>query len=113
MFKNLGDIGMVRTPLQAFGFYIAYFISTVILAMLIGIAVSITTGPGQFTQGVSLGAVVSGVVCSGLSFFILKRKNMLASVSSIAFIFIAAILGLAGGGIIGLAIPAYLTTRKA
>ena len=114
MFKDLGTLGMVRTTAQAFGFYLAYLCVAVVVAMLIGVAIGLTLpNPGEFTQGIGVGAVTAGIICAGLAFFMLKKKNLLGTFSSVVLIIATAALALLGGGILGMIIPAYLSTKPA
>ena len=114
MFKDLGNFGLVRSRSQAIGFYLAYLALLLVIAMIVGMAVGLTLPANSdfYNQGVGIGAVFSALACPFLSYMVLKKKNMLGSFSSFVYIVAAAGLGLLAG-ILGMIIPAYLTTKSA
>ena len=119
MFTNLTQFGFVRTRKQAFGFYLAWLLVTIIVAGLAGVLIgSFTATPGGtfaqgYREGAPVGATAGVIICTIFVISILNAKKMFSHFSSILFIVGTIALSLVGGGILGLIIPAYLTTRPA
>ena len=113
MFKNLSDFGTVRSTAQAIGFYFTYLCVAVVIAMMVGITVGMMTpAPGDFNQGIGMGAITSAVICALLTFFVLKHKNRLGDSTPVVLVIVSVALALLGGGLLGMIVPSYLTTQK-
>ena len=117
MFTELGNFGLVRSRSQAFGFYVTYLILIVIVGVILGgLMAGLLTPSGGFNQGfdegVKAGAIISALGCLLLTFMTLKHKNMLVGFSGIIYMVAAAALALLGGGVLGLIIPSYISTRE-
>ena len=110
MFQKLFTFEYKRTPLQAFGFYLAYFLLTLLLAFFAG-ALSVPFGT-DFEQGRLIGAYVAMVSSMVLSGLILYKKNLYKDFGYIILLLIAGALGFAFGGLAGKIPVAYLTTRE-
>jgi hypothetical protein len=114
MFQRLGDFGMKRTALQAVGFYIVYLVLILVIVELLAVALSVVSGvpdSGAYQFGVGVGAIGAACVCAFLSYRILNDKRLLKNFSSIVYLIATAALALLGGGVIGLILVAFLTTR--
>jgi MFS family permease len=111
MFSQLGNFGYKRTALQAVGFYIAYLVFTIITAALAGMVLGGVTGNNDFEFGKKVGIVVAIVMTLVFSFLILQAKKMTNNYMYLLLAVVAGILSFVGGGLLGLIIPAYLTTR--
>ena len=113
MFNDLTNFGLVRSTAQAIGFYIAYLCVAIVIAMTIGLTVAmLAPNPGDYNQSVAMGAITSAAICALLAFLTLKQKNRLGTFSSIVSIIVSTALALLGGGLLGLLVPAYLTTQE-
>jgi hypothetical protein len=114
MFSKLLDFGVKRTNLQAFGFYIAYLIATMVVAAIIGIVteVGVDKDTASFGNGMRLGAFFAIAVSIALSFMILKAKHLTGNFGLSALAVSAGVLALVGGGILGIIIPAVFTTKE-
>lgn len=66
-----------------------------------------------FSLGVRVGTFVSLFISTGLAFVVAKEKEILGEFQSVLLIFATAILAGLGGGLLGILIPAYLSTRDA
>ncbi|OGC05730.1 hypothetical protein A2526_05590 [candidate division WOR-1 bacterium RIFOXYD2_FULL_36_8] len=108
MFKNLIDFGYKRSALQALGFYLAYFFLLLMIISLVG-AVMGLFGYG-FMEGLKMGALFAIVISILLSILIVTAKNLL-NFMYIFLIIVAGMLAFLGGALLGLIIPAYLTTK--
>jgi len=102
MFKDLTKFGTHRTTNQAIGFYIAYLIATMLVAMIAaGLFGAGASNSDAFATGVRIGSAVAILVSVGGGEF----KNILIGL-------LAGILAYFGGGLLGLIPVAYLTTVK-
>lgn len=115
MFSNLTDLSFKRSALQAVGFYVAYLVLTVVLGALAGGVFSILTSDltvaGSYLSGVRIGAVLAVVVSTSLAFVVVSKKQRLSNFLYLILIVLSGILALLAGGLAGLIIPAFLTTR--
>lgn len=115
MFSNLTDLSFKRSAIQAVGFYIAYLVLTVVLGGLAGGVFSILTSDltvaGSYLSGVRIGAVLAVVVSTSLAFVVVSKKQRLSNFLYLILIVLSGILALLAGGLAGLIIPAFLTTR--
>lgn len=115
MFSQLTQFSVKRTGKQAFGFYLAWFV----LALLLGMAVGLVTGVAApqitpeagFSFGLIVGAVVGVIYCVTIGILVARGRGILGEFKTILLIVGTAILAGLGGGLLGLIIPAYLTTR--
>lgn len=112
MFKDLFDFGMQRTPVQALGFWITYFLLCLLIGAVVGI---IAAAPYQndaqgaaaaaYTAGALVGPILSAILCS-----VICARKSLGVVWYLVPIFGVG-LGLLGGGLLGVIPAAYLTTH--
>lgn len=106
MFTKLTDFGFKRKPKQAFGFYLVYFGSTILVAMVIAMLIA-----NGYQEGVRVGTASAVLICWGLSFLILKGKKKLNQLPLVALAVGSGLLAVLGGGLLGLIPTAYLTTK--
>lgn len=114
MFKNLTDFGYQRTAKEAFGFYLAYFFLTLIIAGLAGGlvgAIGADSNESGFTLGTRVGTIIAIVVSIGLAFLVIKEKKQTNNFGYLILVVIAGLVALFFGGLGGLIAAAYLTTR--
>jgi len=111
MFKNLTQFSYKRTPLQALGFYIAYLILIALVAGIMGAVIGLAIGSGDFETGFRFGNLIAIVSVIGLSFLILKSKNLMGNFALILVALLSGVLAYFGGGLLGLIPAAYLSTR--
>lgn len=109
MFKKLTDFSYKRTKVQALGFYIAYFVLTVIVSGLVGGILGLVIPNPSFESGVRIGTFIAIIFSVGLSFFVLKKKR-LQDFKLIVITILSGVLALFGGGLLGLIPAAYLST---
>jgi hypothetical protein len=106
MFDDLFVFNKERSPLQALGFYIVFFIIVLVLAMFAALIFAI-----DFESGAIVGNVIAVIYCLILGYQILSAKNQLSSAFT-AFLFITAFLSYFLGALGGLIPVAYLSTIK-
>ena len=109
MFQKLLIFEYKRTPLQAFGFYLAYLLLSLLLAFFMGI-LSIPFGVDT-RQAVLNGAYLAMITCMVLYSLILYKKNLYKDFGYLLLLFFTGILGVLFGGLAGLIPVAFLTTR--
>jgi len=106
MFKKLTDFSYKRTTQQAIGFYIAYFVATILVAMILsGIFAS------DFSGGAKIGSQLAIVVSLVLGFYVIQQKKLTKNFNYILLVILAGVLSLFGGALLGLIPVAYLTTK--
>ncbi len=113
MFSHLTDFGYQRTALQAFGFYIAYFILFLLLAGVVGALVALSSAeqPNIVELSTRMGILTAVVACTLVAFAILVKKNRLSHFPSLIIAIASGICALFGGALLGLLPVAYLTTQ--
>src|SRR5689334_567476 len=117
MFRHLTDFGYQRTPLEAIGFYLTYFVLGVIASGALGAVFAVGSGANGFDEGMQAGLMVGPVfavvLTAALSFVVLRAKGLLGHVGYL----LVGLVGVAGavvaGMLLGLVVVAFLTTRPA
>jgi amino acid permease len=112
MFNKLTDFGYNRTGKEAFGFYIAYLLFVILAGAVVGGLLGSLIPDAAYQNGFKVGTYVSVITALVLSYLILDRKKLAKDYTSILLILAAGLLGMFGGSLFGLIIPAYLTTKK-
>lgn len=107
MFNELFVFEKRRNGTQAVGFYLFYLFTVIAISALLGMIFA-----GDFEMGVMLGQTLAVIVCLGLSFLVLFKKNKLRSPGPIAIALLAGVGAYLLGGILGLTATAYLTTLE-
>ena len=116
MFKRLVDFGYERTPREALGFYLAYFVLGILTGALSGgilglfsSADSVQTG---ISAGVCIGAIIAVVLSVSVPLLVLYEKGLLNNFLYIMLVILSGLLALFVDGLGGLIPAAFLTTRK-
>lgn len=116
IFNHLTVFSYKRSGKEALGFYLAYLLTTTILAGIMGGVVGVFLNPENtdsiYEISASLGAVIALIVSLVISILILKAKKIYKNFGYILLALVGAGLGLVGGGLLGLIVPAFLTTRE-
>lgn len=108
MFKELTNFSYQRTTKEAIGFYLAYLGALMIISAVLGAILSVIV---QNNVGFKVGVVVAIIASTGISFWIIKEKNLLNHFEMILLALLAGVLAVFLGGLGGLIPAAYLTTR--
>ena len=111
MLNNLFNFEYKRSPLEAFGFYLAYFVLFIVIAFLIGLVMGLT-GLMAADQTFTVGVVLAVLVSFGLSAAIVVKKKLWGNFLFVLLVPIAGVLASFGGMLLGGIIPAYLSTRS-
>ena len=114
MFKKLTDFGHKRNFVQAIGFYLAYLLLIALIGALLGAmsgALSETT-VDAFNLGIQMGLIVAVALSITLCILIIKSKKLQNNFLYILLTIVAGILAIFLGGLGGLIVPAFLSTRK-
>ena len=111
MFANIFVYGFERAKGQAFGFYIAHLVLTVLGASLVGATVALITGENDFESSIRLGNVIAIFVCLIISTLIVTQKKEV-SFKTVSLILASGILAVFLGALAGLIPAAYLTTLE-
>jgi uncharacterized membrane protein len=117
MFKNLTSFSYKRNWKEAIGFYLAYFLLGLMLSgisgVIFGTLSEATTFREGFNSGRHAGAVVSIVFCLVIAVSLLVQKKMHQNFGYVILALLSAMLAAFGGALLGLIIPAFMTTRGA
>lgn len=74
MFTKLTDFRHTRTPKEAIGFYIAYFIIIIVTAMIAGAIVGVGN---NIELAAKVGMAIAIIACMFLSYMIVQKKNLM------------------------------------
>ena len=107
MFSDLFVFEKKRNGTQAFGFYLFYFLMIIVISAVLGMLFA-----RDFATGLVVGQVWAIVVCLGLSFLVLFKKNKLRSAGPLVIALLSGVGAYFLGGFLGLAATAYLTTLE-
>jgi len=113
IFNNLTDFGYQRSTKEAIGFYIAYLFLIIIFGVFLAFGLSAIVQNNTYNFGLIIGNVVAIVFSLGVSFLILKEKNLLGNFGFILLALLSGLLAIFLGGFGGLIPAAYLTTKPA
>lgn len=113
MFKELANFKLKRTPLQALGFYIVYFVVTIVIGATLATVLGLATGnTNNFQFGYKIGNLSAVAISMVLSFLVLQQKKMINDVGWLLLGLSAGLLAFYGGALLGLIPSTILTTRK-
>jgi uncharacterized membrane protein YoaK (UPF0700 family) len=116
MFKEITNYKYTRNNTEAVGFYLAYLLFGFMVGAIIGGLSSMVAGATTFQEGLEVGlkvGPVSAVVYVGLiSFLVAKEKRLFKNIAYTILLLAGIILSIFGGSLLGLIIPAYLTTKQ-
>ena len=110
MWSELTNFGFKRTKKQAFGFYLAYLVLIMLIGFVVGAASSVITGMDSFSAGVKVGTVVALIACVYITYQVVQKKNLF-SFGYLLLILLSGALAVTAGGILGLIVPAVITTK--
>ncbi len=115
MFKDLMVLEKQRTGKEAFGFYLAYLLLSVVVFGVVGGFIGALGAPSDFGEGFEQGRAIGGYLpypfSLVLSALVLFRKGHLKSFGFVLIGLCSGVLA-SGGTILGLVPVAYLTTIK-
>jgi hypothetical protein len=115
MFNTLTKLSYKRLTKEDIGFYLAYSIVFIVIGATQGVIVALITGK----QGADLitlvnrtGMLINVMLCFVISLLIVKGKNSMGSILYLVLASASGLLSIFGGGIVGLIIATFLTTRE-
>lgn len=117
MFKNLANFSYKRNWKEAIGFYVAYtFVGLIVGGIVSGLAGSLqlySTGADKpIDVGLlALGDVLAIIYSLIISFMVLIQRKLHKNFGWIILALMSGIIALLGGWLLGLALPAFMTTR--
>jgi uncharacterized membrane protein YoaK (UPF0700 family) len=116
MFKNLTDLSYKRNWKEAIGFYLAYLLLGFILGAVAGAFMAAQSGATTFdqgfNQGVSIGAMVGIAYSLIVACALLWKKKLYKNFGYVLLALVSGILAAFGGSLLGLIIPAVITTKS-
>ncbi len=112
MFNRLTDLGYTRSGKESLGFYLAYLLVIIIIGTLASAVFGNFVHPHHaFYTGAKIGTLTAIIICITLSYLIIGQKKLTGKFSYILLTLLSGILAMIGGGILGLIVPAYLSTK--
>lgn len=112
MFKHLTNLKYKRKGWEPLGFYLAYLLLVLLVTAIAGGIVGSFNRPDTFWAGVRVGTIVAVVFCLTLSYLVASAKKLTKGYGNLVLILLSGILAMWGGGLLGLIIPAYFTSKK-
>lgn len=117
MFNNLANFAYKRNWKEAIGFYLAFLLVGLIFGAiggaLSGIQSKATTFSEGFNAGLGIGVIVGVVYSLIISFIVLVQRKLYSNFGYIILALLSGLLAVFGGGLLGMIIPAFMTTRGA
>jgi hypothetical protein len=110
MFKHLTELSYTRSIKEAIGFYLAYLLLIIIAGAIAGFLFGGINSVNSFYAGIDIGTIISVIASLILTYLIFMAKKRTKSFASLLLTLVAGFLAMIGGGILGLLIPAYITT---
>ena len=110
MFTRLTDLGFKRTATQALGFYLAYLFLGMLVGFLSGAVAGMLGLIENYSSGVDAGALAIIPLCIVLAITIGVKKGIALEFKMLVLYAITGICAVFLGALLGLVIPAYLTT---
>lgn len=115
MFKKLTEFSYKRNWKEAIGFYLAYLLVGLILGGISGGLSSIQSGATTFSEGfdagLGIGAIVGIIYSLIISFVVLIQRKLYKNFGWVILALLSGLLAAFGGSLLGLVIPAFMTTR--
>jgi len=114
MFNELTNFKLVRSVKEAFGFYCAYFLLTMVGMLILSRTIksflvsSIT--PESALSGQFFGTLIALCICLFLAYRILESKKLVSNPTFYVYLVLTALLVVLGGLPLGMFLVAYLTT---
>lgn len=112
MFRHLTDFGYRRGGLEAVGFYLAYLLLVILLSAVMGGVAGVASPSNGFEAGVRIGTVIAMIVSLSLSFAVLTRRGLSRHPGYLVLALASAAGAWFLGGLLGVLVPAFLTTRS-
>ncbi len=114
MFDHMGDFGYIRSAKQAIGFYFVYLITIFVSYILLVIVLRLIFPTFDYVGNATvIGSLSSTIVCVLLAFIVTRERHALKRFSSIFLLILTLLVALYGKLGAGLAIVAYMSTRRA
>lgn len=111
MFERLTEFSHKRSTREAVGFYLAYLLMIMVVNLIIeslfGGIRPIYYGDREFLR-ISIAVCITASLA--LSFFIITQKKLETDFGYVLLSLASGLLATFGGGLLGLLIPAFLTT---
>jgi hypothetical protein len=118
MFTQLTNFSYKRNKKEAFGFYLAYFFLALIIGACTGAMLNVTSTPMTFQEGFDAGmnssvlSIVTMLYVAIISVLVLVKRGLQHKFLYIVLVGIACFLSIFGGALLGLIIPAVMTTKE-
>lgn len=112
MFKNILDFSIKRNSKQAIGFYIAYFFLVIVLGAVAGaLSTLFSTEDTLEVAATQTGAFVVIFYVLLITAVVLIKRKLYKNFWYIVLAVLSPGLAMLGGGLLGLLIPSFMTTR--
>ncbi len=111
MFKKLTEFSYKRNWKEAVGFYLSYLLMGLILGFIAGALFGIIMPNRNLSEGLKIGVIVGAIYTLIISSIVLVQRKLYKNFGWIILTLLSVILTIFGGAILGLIIPAFMTTR--
>ncbi len=115
MFKNLMVFSYKRNWKEAIGFYIVFILICLVLGGIGGAlsynGSSTANAQQTYEQGVHVGTWIALIYCLVIAGILVNTKKLYTNFGYILLVIATGILSVFGGALLGLIIPAIITTR--
>ena len=114
MFKNIKNFAYKRNWKEAMGFYLTYLFFGLILGAVLG-AIVVLVGAVNINNYDQLGRFAvyfSGTYCAIISGLLLTKKKLWGNLGYVFLAFLGIFLAVGSGTLLGLIIPAFITTKN-
>lgn len=109
IFSKLADFSYARNAKEAFGFYMTYFIVSIVVVFMIS-SIYALVSKGNFAAGMGIGKAMAILISIQLSVAIALAKKIIKKPEAVAGIILSLLLSTFLGLLGGLIPAAYLTT---
>lgn len=117
MFKNLTDFSFRRSGKEAVGFYLAYLLVGLIVGGIGGAVAGLQAGATTFSEGLKLGLKIGPIIAMvysiAISLTVLLQRKLYTGFGYIVLVLCSGLFAAFGGLLLGLLVPAFMTTRDA
>lgn len=115
MLKNLTNFSYKRSWKEALGFYLTYLLVSISLGgigdMFFGILSRALIIDRNFYSSANIGTMIIILFCLIIACMVLTRRKLYANFGYVILVLLSGILASFGGSLLGLIIPAFMTTR--
>ena len=112
MFKNLTNFKYKRKGWEPVGFYLAYLFLIILITAIANGFIGSFNRPDTVYAGIRVSTIVSVIFSLFIAYTVASAKKLTKRYGNVVLILLSGVLAVWGGGLLGLIIPAYLSSKK-